>query len=176
MFKYCPNCSSKEIRFKDDRYFFCPDCNFTYYHNTAAACGLIISSGSGIFVLVRAKDPGKGKLDFPGGFVDPGEGIAEALRRECREELSWDPGVGVQLLASFGNRYPYKNIVYNTCDVFFTIDVPGLSVKDFVLDRENSAVRFVDPDTLAPEDFAFASTRKAFLAFREKQARIKTDK
>ncbi len=138
MFRYCPRCASKAIQCKDDKLFFCPECHFTYYHNTAAACGIIIESDRKILVLQRGKEPGKGKLDFPGGFVDPGEGIIDALRRECREELSWDPGSNLNLLASFPNRYPYKDIVYNTCDIFFTVNIPGLHENDLVLNEENS--------------------------------------
>ena len=170
MFTYCPNCASKDIEFKEGKLFFCPRCNFTYYHNTAAACGLIIISDERIVTLVRGKDPAMGKLDFPGGFVDPGEGIIEALRRECREELSFDPGGDIQLLASFANQYPYKNIMYNTCDMFFTVRIPGLQEKDFTLDEENSAVRIAGPLELDVEDFAFVSTKKAFLAVRGEMA------
>ncbi len=168
MFTYCPNCSSKKIQFKEGKLFFCPHCNFTYYHNTAAACGLIIASDNRIVTLVRGKEPARGKLDFPGGFVDPGEGIIEALRRECREELSWDPGPELQLFASFPNRYPYKDIIYNTCDMFFTVNIPGVDEKDFILDEENILVYFAEPETIDPEEFAFVSTKKAFLVYREK--------
>jgi ADP-ribose pyrophosphatase YjhB (NUDIX family) len=165
MFSYCPRCASKEIQFKDGKLFFCPDCHFTYYHNTAAACGIIIESDGKIVTLVRGKNPGKGKLDFPGGFVDPNEGIIDAIRRECCEEISWDPGTKLNLLASFPNKYPYKDIVYNTCDVFFTVNVPGLTEKDFTLDEENIQLYLTEPRNVNIEDFAFASAKEAFLRF-----------
>jgi ADP-ribose pyrophosphatase YjhB (NUDIX family) len=116
---------------------------------------------------VRGKEPGKGKLDFPGGFVDPNEGVIEALRRECREELSFDPGENINFLASFPNQYPYKNVVYNTCDMFFIVKVSGLNEKDFTLDTENSGVSFLKPEEIDPQDFAFVSARKAFMLYRD---------
>ncbi|AEF84062.1 MutT/NUDIX family protein [Treponema primitia ZAS-2] len=166
MFRYCPDCSSQNIQFKEGKKSFCPDCGFTFYHNTAAAAGCVISTGTEIALLIRAKDPAKGKLDLPGGFINPGEGAIEGLRRECLEEISWDPGPDLVLFASFPNIYPYKNITYNTCDLFFTITAPGLKPGDFKLEEhEIGGVLFVNPFEIKQEDLAFDSTRRAINAF-----------
>ena len=178
MFQYCPSCASKNIQFKGNK-FSCPDCGFSYYHNTAAATGCVIMTGEKATLLVRGKEPSLGKLDLPGGFVDPGEGMLEGLCRELREELGWEPPVptGIpaakifRLFASFPNTYPYKNIVYNTCDVFFTISVPGLCEKDFKLEAgEIAGIRFILPEEINPKDLAFDSTRRAIRAFGDWKA------
>ena len=168
MFQYCPSCASKNIQFTGHK-FFCPDCGFVYYHNTAAATGCVIQTGENIVLLVRGKEPALGKLDLPGGFVEPGEGAVEGLCRELKEELGWEPPVpegklteAFTLFASFPNIYPYKNIIYNTCDMFFTISVPGLSEKDFRLEADEIAgVRFMRPADIKLSDIAFESTRRA---------------
>ncbi|GHV74866.1 DNA mismatch repair protein MutT [Spirochaetia bacterium] len=166
MFKFCPACGSRNIRFENNKVFHCPDCGFLYYHNTAAATGLVINTGEEIVLLVRAKDPAKGKLDLPGGFVDSGESALEGLRRECREELGWDPGPHCTLFTSFPNVYPYRNILYNTCDLFFTITVPGLKAGDFTLEeKEVTGLRFIKPRDITLEDMAFDSGRRAIQAF-----------
>ena len=111
-----------------------------------------------------------GKLDFPGGFVDPGEGVLEGLRRELREELGWQPPntEAFTLFASFPNVYPYKNIVYNTCDMFFAVRAPGLAEKDLCLQAgEITGVCFMRPGEINDEDMAFDSSRRAIRAFRE---------
>jgi ADP-ribose pyrophosphatase YjhB (NUDIX family) len=116
--------------------------------------------------LVRAKEPALGKLDFPGGFVDPGEGAQEGLRREFREELGWEPPGDLALFASFPNTYPYKNITYNTCDLFFTARAPGLRREDLRLDpAEIGDVRFIEPGSVDFNELAFESTRRAVTAF-----------
>ena len=174
MFQYCPSCASKNIQFRGNK-FYCPDCGFTYYHNTAAATGCVIRTGEKVLLLVRAKEPALGKLDLPGGFVDPGEGVLEGLCRELREELGWAPPVSeatlaetFTLFASFPNIYPYKNIVYNTCDIFFTISAPDLTENDLHLEaKEIAAARFMRPADINPDDLAFDSTRRAIKAFRE---------
>lgn len=172
MFNYCPSCGSKKITFDNSHKWSCPDCGFVYYHNTAAATGCVISTRQGIMLLIRGREPAKGKLDLPGGFVDPGEGAFEGLRRELREEIGWVPPVGggpdaaFKLFASFPNIYPYKNIVYNTCDLFFTIDAPDLSEADLKLEAaEIAGVKFVKPTDINLNDLAFESTRRAVKAF-----------
>jgi ADP-ribose pyrophosphatase YjhB (NUDIX family) len=169
MFRYCPSCASQKIEFKRKRLSSCPDCGFLYYHNTATGTGCVISSGETIVLLIRGKKPARGKLDVPGGFVEPGEGLIDGLLRECREELDWEPPEpAFAFLASFPNTYPYKGITYTTCDIFFTIAVPGLSEKDFHLDPgEISGVRFLKPSEINPDDLAFDSTRRAIAAYRE---------
>ncbi len=49
----------------------------------------IIELADGKLVLVKRKYPPAGWA-IPGGFVDPGESLAEAVRREAREETSLD--------------------------------------------------------------------------------------
>jgi 8-oxo-dGTP pyrophosphatase MutT (NUDIX family) len=179
MFIFCPSCASKKIFFKDRKRFHCPDCGFHYYHNTAAATGCIINSADAsaaqrILLLVRGREPGKGKLDLPGGFVDPGEGAFECIYRELKEEIGWAPAVppgagltGVfRLFASFPNVYPYKGIEYNTCDLFFSVDAPGLSERDLSLEKaEISGVRFLKPEEIDYEEIAFESIRRAVQAY-----------
>jgi ADP-ribose pyrophosphatase YjhB (NUDIX family) len=170
MFTYCPSCGSERIVFERNKVFKCPDCGFSYYHNIAAATGCVIDAGGRVALLVRGKEPGRGKLDLPGGFVDLGEGALEGLRREIREELGWTPpgDAAFTFLASFANVYPYKNIVYNTCDLFFTLSAPGLSEKDLVLEeKEIAGVEFLEPGEIDPDRVAFDSTRRALTAYRE---------
>jgi ADP-ribose pyrophosphatase YjhB (NUDIX family) len=166
MFRYCPSCASTKIRFERDRVFLCPDCGFVFYQNTAAATGCIILVGERILFLERGKEPAKGKLDLPGGFVDPDEGAIEGLRRECREEIGVDPGPGFSFLASFPNVYPYKDVTYHTCDFFFTISLPDLTLGDLRLEaREIGGVRLVKPGDVNLDDLAFDSTRRALRAY-----------
>jgi len=178
MFQYCPSCASTHIQF-DGRKFHCPDCAFAYYHNTAAASGCVIQAGETVLFLVRGKEPSLGKLDLPGGFADPGEGILEGLYRELGEELGWQPPIPAgasladvfTLFASFPNVYPYKNIAYNTCDMFFSVQAAGLTEADLCLEAgEIAGARFLRLDEVRGEDLAFDSTRRAIQAFREREA------
>jgi len=179
MFKFCPSCASKKISFANGNVFRCPDCGLVYYHNTAAATGCVISvpevgGNERLLLLVRGKDPAKGMLDLPGGFVDPGEGALEGLYREIQEELGWSPPVApgtpltevFTLFASFANVYPYKGFDYNTCDVYFHLSAPGLRVEDLrPRQGEIAAIRLLKPEEIDFNEFAFESTRRAIRAY-----------
>jgi ADP-ribose pyrophosphatase YjhB (NUDIX family) len=163
MFKYCPACASGKIQFQNNKKIFCPDCGFVYYHNVAAATACIVDNGNGLLFLVREKEPGRGCLDLPGGFIDPGEGAVEGLIRECKEELGWAPEENnIKLLASYPNIYPYKNIIYNTCDLFFYTETRGLSIKNLTLQiDEVSNASFILYDKIDLKKTAFPSVRNA---------------
>jgi ADP-ribose pyrophosphatase YjhB (NUDIX family) len=169
MFNFCPACASREIRFEDGKRYHCPSCGFTYFQSTAAAVGCIVSCRGKILVLLRGKEPGLGKLDLPGGFVDPGEGLLEGLRRELREELNWTPAGDFRFLASFPNIYPCEGTVYKTCDAYFTVEAPEFDPGAIRLDDENSEFRLVDPAAIEPSDMAFTSTRQALAAFLQRR-------
>jgi len=176
MFQYCPECALKNIVF-DGRKAHCPDCGFVYFHNVATATGCVIYNGERVLMLVRGREPALGKLDLPGGFVDPGEGVFEGLCRELKEELGWEPPIKPEnspasevftLFASFANVYPYKGITYNTCDLFFYVLAPDLSESDLCLEKDEiTSARFVRLSEINPDDLAFDSTRKAIKAFKE---------
>jgi 8-oxo-dGTP pyrophosphatase MutT (NUDIX family) len=174
MFKFCPSCASEKINFEKEKLFRCPDCGFVYYHNIAAASGCLIcvpENGKEKFLFtVRGKDPGKGLLDMPGGFVDRGEGILEGLYRELQEEIGWAPPVPqgssladvFSLYASFPNTYLYKDVNYYTCDMFFSVSAPALVLSDLRLEEsEIAAVRLLLPEEIDYSQFAFNSTKRA---------------
>ena len=86
--KYCPKCGSPEFYKAGDRSLKCKDCGFHYFNNSSAAVAALVQNEEGKLMLVkRGVEPHYGKLDLPGGFVDPGETAEDAVRRELSEEL-----------------------------------------------------------------------------------------
>ena len=62
--------------------------------------------------LVTRRQPGvhlAGLWEFPGGKIDPDETHTGALRREIREELDCDVGVG-ELVFDITHAYPEKTV------------------------------------------------------------------
>jgi mutator protein MutT len=123
-FNFCPNCGGKNIQNVNMRKWKCESCGFTLYNNVAAAVGLVIQNKNGkVLFEKRAKEPRKGFLALPGGFVDPNETAEEACFRECKEEIGVEP-LSVKYIATFPNTYEYKNVLYKTCDIFFEAVLP----------------------------------------------------
>ena len=178
-FKMCPECGSKNIEWRNGKKWLCPDCGFDLYCNVAAAVGIVLYDDEyNILFEVRAKEPRKGFLCLPGGFVDPDESAEDAVVRECHEELDAEVH-GSKFLCSFPNTYKYKNIEYKTCDIFFKTKLPAKyeNMEAFVktLHREESeVVRFeirkvqnVDDVNALP--LAFESAHKTLLKFLEEK-------
>jgi len=162
------------VLFDGFKKFRCSACSFTYYHNVAAGVGAILECGEKILLIERGKDPGKGKLDLPGGFVDPEESAEEALLREIREEVG--VGVNAAMLKYFGsypNAYEYKGVVYQTCDLFFYSRIDA-HPTDFDR-REVQAVSLVSPAEIPSDRIAFPSVRACLRRFLENRKRRDTE-
>lgn len=131
--KYCPHCGSGSFRAVSDKEFLCADgCGFRFFTNSAAAVAAVIVDGDGRVMLSRrAVEPWKGMLDLPGGFVDPGESLEEALKRELREELDFEPA-DATYLCSYPNRYIFSGYMVRTTDAAFVChaDSHAFEAKD----------------------------------------------
>jgi mutator protein MutT len=56
--------------------------------------GAIVTRDGHLLMVKRGKDPGRGLWSIPGGHVEPGEYLTEALTREVREETALEVEVG----------------------------------------------------------------------------------
>ena len=159
-FKFCPNCKSDTIAF-DFRKFECYDCNMVYYHNVASATAVILRKGEEILFTVRNREPQKGMLDLPGGFVDPNESAERGCQRELKEELNLDiPLENFNYLLSQPNDYEYKTIPYKTCDLVFEAHFPEEAELEIELD-EISSIKWVNINEINLDDIGFLSLRNA---------------
>ena len=121
LFCYCPKCGSSEFEIHNALSRHCANCGFTYYQNPRASTAAFILNGKGeLLVARRAKDPAKGTLDLPGGFVDNNENAEQGMVREIREETGLKVEADkVQYLFSIPNIYHYSGMDIHTLDLFF---------------------------------------------------------
>jgi NAD+ diphosphatase len=156
LFNRCPDCGSGDVSFDGIKEFCCRACSFTFFHNPAAAVGVVLEYGDRIMFTRRSREPQKGMLDLPGGFVDPDETAEHAARREVREELDMELGE-LKYLGSQPNTYEYKGVVYKTCDLFFSCRIDALpAVFD---ESEIEELVLLAPSEVPPEQLAFESAK-----------------
>jgi ADP-ribose pyrophosphatase YjhB (NUDIX family) len=86
-FRFCPADGTKLGDPRPSGGVTCPSCGRSWYRNPAPAVGAAIIEDGKALVTVRARDPYRGKIDVPGGFIELGEHPVEALKREVMEEL-----------------------------------------------------------------------------------------
>ncbi len=164
--KFCPQCGSIGYQYRERKFWYCPVCLFTYFHNVATSASVLLEVSGGVLTLVRNRDPARGMLSLPGGFVDPDERAEDAAARECREETGPEPK-NLRYIGSWPNEYSHKGVVYKTCDLFFAGEVPN-SLDSLKLDKsEVASVQIVRPEELATAPIAFESARRAIEAWQE---------
>jgi ADP-ribose pyrophosphatase YjhB (NUDIX family) len=56
--------------------------------------GAIILRGDEVLLIQRGREPAYGEWSVPGGLVEVGESLADAVRREVLEEVGLDVAVG----------------------------------------------------------------------------------
>jgi 8-oxo-dGTP diphosphatase len=77
----------------------------------------ILARGDSILICQRRRDDAYGmQWEFPGGKVEPGEALPDALRRELEEELAIQAEVGTEVFR-LRHQYPDRYVEV----VFFTI-------------------------------------------------------
>jgi len=157
LFRHCPSCGQPragELAIP----FTCNTCNFVFYFNPTVAAAAIIARPDGkVLFITRAKEPAKGKLAFPGGFIDIGETVEAALRRETREEVNLEIS-DIQLLCSHPNEYNYKGVTYPVLDFLFSAKAG--SIDDAQALDGVAEFTWKEPGEVELEELAFPSLRE----------------
>jgi len=156
--KYCPRCGSSEFIFSGSRSFKCNSCGFHFFINSSAAVAALVTDNSGKLMLVkRGIEPDYGKLDLPGGFVDPGETAENAIKRELTEELGLKIK-SLEYISSAPNEYVFSDFSVFTIDLAFKTvveSVEGLKPMDDILDY-----KFYSEEDLNYNDIAAPSIKQ----------------
>lgn len=160
--KYCPSCGQETLKWDGEKKWSCPNCEFRLYNNVAGAVAVVIRYKDEIYLTRRNRDPKKGKLDLAGGFVDPRESAEETCKRELFEELQLNVDISnLKYLTSLPNVYHYKEIDYNTIDLFYEYNVPEKFAVNLELSEISEAV-WIPLEELNIDDIAFDSQKIFF--------------
>ena len=171
-FRYCPRCGNDGFAERNPKAKSCPKCGLIYYANPSAATACFITDSAGRLLAVRrAKDPAKGTLDLPGGFMDMDETAEGGIIREIREETGIEVDA-VSYLFSLPNIYPYGGMRVHTADLFFAAQVSDFSLA--IASDDAAELVILAPDDITPEDFGLESIHQAvgrWLARKKNQNR-----
>jgi 8-oxo-dGTP diphosphatase len=163
-YRHCPRCGGllqpRVVEAHGPSRLVCASCGFVFYIDPKVAVGAICRSGEGIILLRRGIEPGYGKWVFPGGYVDRGETLEGAARRETLEEVNAD--IRIQRLV---NAYSYEG--RPVVVIVYAAEMIGGELRS---GEEALEVRVFRPQEIPWGELAFRSTREAlrdYLAGRE---------
>lgn len=158
--KYCPQCGKPTLNWDGEKKWSCESCHFVLFNNVAGAVAVLICFEDEILFTRRNQEPGKGKLDLSGGFVDPKETAEETCARELYEELKLkvEPS-HLQYLGSGHNVYLYKNIPYQTLDLFYRLDLKAKEQLTLEI-SEISEIVWLKAKEIDLDEIAFDSQKK----------------
>ncbi|WP_404308618.1 NUDIX hydrolase [Neorhodopirellula lusitana] len=159
VFRFCPRCGH-ESETVGKIPFRCSECHFSFFFGPVAAVGgLVVNSRNELLLVRRAKDPGKGKWGLPGGFVDRGETVEDALAREVMEETSLVVSDAAFLMTG-PNRYAYAGVTADVIDLFYTCNVEDDS-QVVLQATELNHYQWCVPGADVLDNMAFDSNRTA---------------
>lgn len=157
LFKYCPKCGSIHFEEHNEKSKKCTNCGFVYYFNpSAATVAFILNDKNELLVARRGKNPAKGTLDLPGGFIDMNETGETGVAREVAEETGLQVEKCIYLF-SIPNIYPYSGFDVHTLDMSFLCLVKD--TKKIYAHDDVAETYFIPLDKINPELFGLTSIR-----------------
>lgn len=157
--RFCPLCGGGLERRPvgpDQRHeMVCAGCEFVYYLSQKVVAGTIPLVDDRILLTRRAIEPSLGKWTFPGGYVDWGETVDVAARRETWEET----GLTVELDDLVG-VYSYE--ATPVVIVVYAARVLGGTLTPC---HENDRLEWLAPADIPWAELAFPSTEAALRDF-----------
>jgi len=158
-YKFCPLCGgrleNRLIKAGEPERLVCTACGFIFYLDPKLAVLALVPWQGGLVMVRRSIEPGYGLWVVPGGFVDLGEKVEEAVVRETLEEANLS--VRVARLLNVHSYHHSRTVVLSYITEYLSGELaPG--------DEEQEA-RIFAPVDIPWEDIAFSSTRDAITEY-----------
>ena len=155
---HCSNCGERSRLFDPSLpHARCPACGHTDFENPTPVAGILVVRDGRVLLTRRSIMPRRGYWAFPGGFVESGEAIEDAARRETSEEVGLDATI-----TGIAGR-PFSMVDAGRVVVAFRGEAAGEARAL----EEVSQVAWFAPDEIPWDRIAFHSTTAALRALIE---------
>lgn len=164
-FRFCPADGTRLGEPRPSGGVTCPLCGRSWYRNPVPATGAVIVEGGKALLTVRAREPEKGRLDLPGGFLDPGEHPADGIVREAREELGIELEVDPTPVLLAPHTYGPEGVW--VLAIGFRARIVGGEPRPA---DDVAGIRWISADEVDAADFAWEHDRRAVQTALEGQS------
>ncbi|MBI3953656.1 MAG: NUDIX domain-containing protein [Chloroflexi bacterium] len=162
--RFCPQCGDRlQSRRRDGRRrLVCQGCDYVFYRNPAVGVAVVLRKGRRVLLGRRARGQHQGAWCIPCGYVEWGEEVREAARRELREET----GLEVEVGPVYAVHSNFHNPDSLTVGIWFSGSTIGgrLQAQD-----DLDALAYFSLDAL-PEPLAFPTDRLVLEQLRAEAA------
>jgi len=154
-YKFCPHCggalAERLIKAGEPKRLVCTRCDFIFYIDPKLAVLAVVPLDGGVVMVRRAIEPGYGMWVVPGGFVDVGEIVEDAVVRETLEEANLT--VRVNRLLNVYSYHTSRTVVLGYLTEYLSgVLAPG---------DEELETRIFKPQEIPWDQIPFRSTRDA---------------
>ena len=159
--RFCPRCAAEVVR--EERSVSCPRCGARFWANGVPGAQALVERDGRLLLGRRRDDPGAGRWDLPGGFVDEDEHPEDALRRELREETGLEIETG-EFFGAWLEPYWGRTVV---CLTWLARPVGGVERAG---DDLVELAWFAPSELPAPDELAFPTFAEILSLWRERRA------
>ena len=133
----------------------CDHCAFIDYINPRIVAGSVVRHDDRILLCRRDIEPARGFWTLPAGFMETGETVEEAARREAQEEACADIAIDAMLAVYSIPRIAQVQVMF----------LAHLETPDFAVGPESQEVALFAWDEIPWKELAFPSVKWALNQF-----------
>jgi ADP-ribose pyrophosphatase YjhB (NUDIX family) len=158
---FCRRCGER-LEHRQGALYICTQDHRIFANASPATALILVNDHNELLVLKRARDPGKGMLDAPGGFCDGPESLEAAIVREVKEEVGFDEAdyTAPRYLFSQPNAYEFGGETLPALDCIFVARMK--TNKEPVAGDDAAAATWVPAAELDLGKVCFPSVREGY--------------
>jgi len=157
--KFCGKCGCMMKRSANERAMICPVCKNTVYPKISPVVIVAVRNGDELLMARNLDNPDKTRMFLISGFVEIGESLEQAVRREVFEEA----GLHIKNIKYFGSQpWPFSESLISG----YTAELDG-DPTIHMQESELAAATWVKREDIVLQPYSHSLTNEMMQVFKE---------